>query len=477
MSSNLNREDINAKIQKRQILLDAQGNEYSVNNKVQMDEICGKFEILKKFLLDENGQNATGEMPPSIKAMQRLELVDYEPASDSGHFRFYPKGTLVFDLIKDWADEIALNRLNALKIETPLIYNYDEPDIKQQVESFHERHYIVNSSDSEKEFILRFAGDFGLFRMMKDAKVNYRNLPLRIYEYSKSFRYEKSGELTGLKRLRAFSMPDIHSFTKDLKEGFKEYKEIYKSYFDLAKAMEIKFVVIFRAVEDFYYEHKAEIVELVEYGGMPVYIELLSEMKHYWAIKSEFQSIDCNNGFVQLSTVQLDVKDADIYGINYIDKEGAKKGCTICHSSIGSIERWMYAILEAALMKEKPELPYWLSPQQLRLLPINDDYVEDCEELANQLSGYHIRIDIDDSDERLGKKIRRAEQEWIPYVMVVGKNEIADNKFSIRKRSGEEVKGLSIEDIGILLKSAQNEMPFRRFNMARRMSRQPTFRG
>lgn len=207
MSSNLNREEINAKIQKRQILLDAQGNEYSVDNKTQMDEICGKFEILKKFLLDENGQNAVGEMPPSIKAMQRLELVDYEPASDSGHFRFYPKGTLVFDLIKDWADEIALNRLNALKIETPLIYNYDEPDIKQQVESFHERHYIVNSSDSEKEFILRFAGDFGLFRMMKDAKVSYKNLPLRIYEYSKSFRYEKSGELTGLKRLRAFSMP------------------------------------------------------------------------------------------------------------------------------------------------------------------------------------------------------------------------------------------------------------------------------
>jgi threonyl-tRNA synthetase len=472
----LNREEINARIAKRQILLAADGSEYSVDNKAQREEVCGKHEVLKKYVEEETGLHAPGEMPPSIKAMQRLELVDYEPASDSGHFRFYPKGSLIFDLVKDWADEIALNRLNAMKIETPLLYSYEEPDIRQQVESFHERHYVVNSSDREKEFILRFAGDFGLFRMMRDAGISYRQLPLRMYEYSKSFRYEKSGELTGLKRLRAFSMPDIHSFTKDLDEGFREYKEIYRKYFDLARAMEIKFVVAFRAEEDFYYRHKAEILELVEYSGMPVFIELLSEMKHYWAIKCEFQAVDCNDSFTQLSTVQLDVKDAEIYGIRYVDRDGDKKGCTICHSSIGSIERWIYAILEAALMKEKPELPYWLSPVQLRLIPVSEEFNDSCEVLACKLVHSSIRVDIDDSGERLGKKIRNAEQEWIPFTMVVGWKELEKNLYPLRKRNGEESSNLSIEDISAILDGLQREMPFRSFNMNIFRSRQPVFK-
>lgn len=476
-NNGLNREEINARIAKRRILLAADGSEYSVDIREQRDEICGKHESLRKYVEEELGQHVAGEMPPSIREMQRLELVDYEPASDSGHFRFYPKGSLVFDLIKDWGDEIALNRLNAMKIETPILYSYEEPDIRQQVESFHERHYVVNSSDREKEFILRFAGDFGLFRMMRDASVSYRQLPIRMYEYSKSFRYEKSGELAGLKRLRAFSMPDIHSFTKDVGEAFQEYKEIFRKYHDLARAMEVGFVVAFRAEESFYYRHKAEIVELVEYSGMPVFIELLSEMKHYWAIKCEFQAVDCNDSFTQLSTVQLDVKDADIYGIRFVDRDGEKKGCTICHSSIGSIERWLYAILETALQKDKPELPYWLSPVQLRLLPVNEEFNDICEALACKLMHSNIRVDVDDSGERLGRKIRNAEQEWVPFVLVIGKNEVEKNEYSLRKRNGEEAKGLSLEDVMERLDGLQGEMPFRKLNMSLYRSKQPGFRG
>lgn len=320
----INREMINSKIEKRQIILDVDGKEYDVDS-IEAKNIIKKYDVLNKFLMDEKGLRKSEDMPKSISSMQRLELVDYESASDSGHFRFYPKGNLIFDLIKDWADEIALNRLDSLKIETPLIYDYNEPDIKEQVKSFHERHYVVNAPGKDREFILRFAGDFGLFRMLKDAKLSYKNLPFRVYEYSKSFRYEKSGELAGLKRLRAFSMPDIHSLARDIEEGFHEYKELYKNYYDLAKAMDINFVIVFRAVEDFYYKHKEEIQEIVSYGEVPVFIELLSDMKHYWAIKSEFQAIDCNNGFLQLSTVQLDVKDADIYGIRYVNFEGIKR--------------------------------------------------------------------------------------------------------------------------------------------------------
>ncbi|WP_432666545.1 aminoacyl--tRNA ligase-related protein [Wukongibacter baidiensis] len=472
----MNREMINSKIAKRQIILDVNGKEYDVD-KIEAKNVLKKYDVLNKFLMDEKGLKRSEEMPKSISAMQRLELVDYESASDSGHFRFYPKGNLIFDLIKDWADEIALNRLDSLKIETPLIYDYNEPDIKEQVKSFHERHYVVNAPGKDREFILRFAGDFGLFRMLKDAKLSYKNLPFRVYEYSKSFRYEKSGELAGLKRLRAFSMPDIHSLAKDIEEGFHEYKELYKNYYDLAKAMDINFVVVFRAVEDFYYKHKEEIQELVSYGGVPVFIELLSDMKHYWAIKSEFQTIDCNDGFLQLSTVQLDVKDADIYGIRYVNSEGIKKGCIICHSSIGSIERWMYAILEASLMKEKPELPYWLSPVQVRLLPINDKFQEHAENIASKLKSHNVRVEIDDRDERLGRKIRDAQKSWVPFVMVIGENEVQNDMYSLKARSGEEMKNINLRSIIKSLMKEQNGMPFRKINLNMKLSRQPVFRG
>lgn len=472
----LNREQINAKISKRCIIVNKKGDEYPVDDHNQINIAAKNYPLLNKFILDEHGLNSNNSSPKSIQVMQKLELVDYEAASDSGHFRFYPKGNLIFDLIKSWAEEIAQNKLNALKIETPLIYDYNEPDIKEQVQSFHENHYIVNAPGKEKEFILRFAGDFGLFRMLKEASLSYKALPLRIYEFSKSFRYEKSGSLVGLKRLRGFSMPDIHSFTEDISQGFSEYKELYKNFYDLAKSMDVKFVPVFRAVESFYYKNKAEILELINYGDSPVYIELLSEMKHYWAIKSEFQVIDFNNSFMQLSTVQLDIKDAKIYGINYLDKLGEEKGCTICHSSIGSIERWMYAVLENSLMKEKPMLPYWLSPIQLRIIPVSDEYLDESLKLAKNLYENNIRIDIDDRDERVGRKIRISEQNWIPYVLVIGENERSNKIYSLRCRDGNETIALKFDDLISHLKTKQNNMPYIKLNLNKLLSKQPIFR-
>lgn len=473
----MDREAINASISRRYIILDKSGREYEISDPGQCSEITDRYPILGKFVNHENGQAASCEQPKSIKAMQRLELADYEPASDSGHFRFYPKGALIFELIKDWADEIAMNRLKAVKIETPLLYSYDEPDIRQQVESFHERHYMAGSSAGDKDFILRFAADFGLFRMMKDAVISYRNLPLRVYEFSKSFRYEKSGELAGLRRLRGFSMPDIHSFTAGIEEGFNEYKEIFKNYNDLAEAMGIRFVTAFRVVESFYGLHKQELVELAAYSGMPVYIELLSDMKHYWAVKSELQAMDCGGGFVQLSTVQLDVKDADIYGIRYVDSSGGKKGCTICHSSIGSVERWIYSILETALMRDKPELPYWLSPAQVRLVPVSDEYNGYCGELLRKLQAGRVRVEVDDTGERVGKKVRNAAKDWVPYVIAIGSKEVETGKLGMKKRDGSEMDGISIEEVIKRLKAEQGDMPFRTFNLNPFISRRPVFRG
>lgn len=473
-----NREEIVKDIKSRHLILMPDGKEIELNLS-KSDEVkkilheIGDAE-LKAYVLSEEVKGQPKQEPPSIKAMQKLELVDYEFASDSGNFRFYPKGNLFFELLKDWADEIALNRLGSMQIDSPIIYNWADKEIQEQAGSFHERHYVVKvPDDKNKEFILRFAGDFGLFKIMKKAQYSYKMLPLRIYEFSKSFRYEKSGELSGLKRLRAFHMPDIHCFCKDLPQGWEEYQHLYRNYADLADGVGVKYAIGFRIVEEFYKEHKERILELLQYSKRPAFIEVMSKMKHYWAVKHEFQGIDSVGGNLQLSTVQLDVKDAKIYGINYADSDGSKKGCIICHSSIGSIERWMYSILEEGMKREKPMLPLWLSPSQLRLIPVSPQHLEFCKSLKFN----NVRVDIDDSNDSLGKKIAKAGKEWIPYVAIIGDKEVESNKLMVNVREDGSKFELSVEELEKEIHEKCKGLPFRRIPVPKLLSQRPVFFG
>jgi len=404
--------------------------------------------------------------------MQRLELIDYEEATDSGHFKLYPKGDLIFELLADWATYVATEKIGAIKIDTPIMYDWSLPDIRGQTASFHERHYTLETEDG-KEFVLRFAGDFGLFRTMKNATVSYKQLPLRVYEFSKSFRYEQRGELSGLKRLRAFHMPDIHCFAKDLEEGWEEFQFIHRNYSDHADGTGVEWALGFRIVKEFYEENKDKIIEMLKYSKRPALIETLSGAKHYWVVKNELQAMDSVGGNCQLGTVQLDVDDAERYGITYFDENGESKGCIINHSSIGSIERWIYAILEEALKKEKPELPLWLAPTQVRFIPVGAEFVDDCVKLAKSLDA---RADVDDRDDSVSKKIRDAEREWINMIIVFGQKEKEGNKLPVRFRSGE-VKEMALDDIQRTIETELKHRPFRKLTLPMLLSKRIIFRG
>ena len=144
-----------------------------------------------------------------------------------------------------------------------------------------------------------------------------------------------------------------------------------------------------------------------------------------------------------LSTVQIDVENAERFEINYVDKDGKKKLPYILHASLsGSIDRNLYALLEEAAAKsrrgEKPSLPFWLCPTQIRLLPLSSEYVDKCSQLAKELTEIGFRADIDDREEGLGKKIREGEKEWVPLILVIGEKEVEAEKYPIRVRNGED---------------------------------------
>jgi len=393
---------------------------------------------LLQLIRNEAGVKVEREAPAHIRLMKKLELVDYEPASDIGHFRFYPKGTVIKDSLEELAYDIAVRDLKASKIETPYLYRMDEPDISEQASKFREKDYRLMVE--KKEFTLRFAGDFGLFRMMKGATMSYRQLPVRVYELSPSFRLEQSGECVGLKRLRSFTMPDLHCFCRSLEQGTAEYSTLFEKYTKLTNSMEIEYAVAFRVVKDFYDQHRDWFVSLLRTCNKPALIELLPEMKHYWVVKHEYQAIDSAGGNMQLVTVQLDVEDAARYGIFYTDEDGQKKGCIILHSSLGSIERWMGSILEQAAKDQQrgkvPRLPVWLSPIQARILPVNSSFVDLALSIARRAAEQGIRVDVDDREESVSKKVRDAEVEWIPFIVVVGEKEAASGKIAVRVRGG-----------------------------------------
>ncbi|MCD6503701.1 MAG: threonine--tRNA ligase [Thermoplasmata archaeon] len=467
------REEVVAEITSEYYIIHPNGIVEKIEDLEKMDLSAINDHALRSYIESEELGKVKKGTPPSVDAMRRLELVDYEPASDPGNMRIYPKGAILFNVLVSWAKKIALEDLKAMEIITPLIYDWNEPDIREQAESFHERHYIVKTPDEKKKLVLRFAADFGLFKMMKDATLSYKNLPIRIFEFARSFRYEKSGEISGLKRVRSFHMPDLHSFCADVEQGWEEFATLFSHYKRLTDATGIEYAIVFRAAKEWWNRLKDKVIELVKESGKPAFIEVLSKMKHYWAIKSEFQAIDSMGGNVQLATVQLDVIDAARYGIYYTDANGQRKGCIIVHSSIGSIERWIYAVLEEALKKEKPEIPFWLSPIQVRFIPVNDSYVKDCIRLASSL---RARADVDDRDISVARKIRDAEREWVNMIIVYGEKEKLTGVLPVRFRDGH-IEHMSFEDLKKRVEELMGEYPFVPLYLPMRISLRPKFVG
>jgi len=440
-------------------------------------DVLNRYPLLKQFIVSEEVGGKPKEAPPHITLMSKLGLVDYEPASDIGHFRFYPKGALIKDLLEAYANDIAVRRLGALKVETPLLYRLSRPDIAEQASRFLEKDYRLRVGG--EELTLRFAGDFGLFSMLKDALISYRQLPLRVYELSKSFRLEQSGECVGLKRLRSFTMPDVHCFCADLEQGMQEYVELFKVYTEVVESMGIDYVLAFRVVKEFYEGNKRWLVNLVKTAGKPALIEVLPERKHYWIVKHEYQFVDSVGGNAQLCTVQLDVEDSERYGIYYVDVKGEKRGCIIVHSSMGSIERWIYALLEQAakIMKagKTPELPLWIAPIQVRVIPVSTENLESAVKIANTLQNAEIRVDVDDRDLTLPRKVRDAEVEWIPYIVVVGKEEESTGRLSVRVR---RLRMVEVMDVNALIDTVRKQVagkPFIPSYTPIMLSKRPTF--
>ncbi|MFX1449447.1 MAG: threonine--tRNA ligase [Promethearchaeota archaeon] len=415
------------------------------------------YEDLQKFMNYEvSGSREVTVEPPHIKLMKKLELVDYETRADPGHMRWYPKGELIRNILIEYLSE-KMQNIGAMQVETPVMFTTKHPIIQEHLKKWAERQYLVKSGD--KTLFLRFASDFGLFFMLSDLNISYRNLPMRMYELTKySFRHEQTGEVVGLRRLRAFTMPDLHTLCKDVDQAIEEFERQYQICINFMDAIEADYEVGFRVVKEFWDENKDWILSLIKKVNKPALIELYPKRDAYWIMKFEFNFVDFTEKAAALPTIQIDVDMARQYGIQYTNESGDRVHPTILHCSpSGALERVVYAILEkAAKIIEKedvPMFPLWLTPTQVRVIPVKDDFLDFSQKLVETLEHNQIRVDLDDRSDTIGKKIRNAGQEWIPYIIVIGEKEIKSNKLAIRVRKDRgKVSELTINEFIELIK-------------------------
>lgn len=386
------------------------------------------------FAYEHAGSREAAEPPAHVRLMREHQLADYEPASDPGNLRWYPKGSLIKRLLERHVSDL-MAQSGALQVETPVMYDLAHPELSAYLDRFPARQYVVRSDD--REHFLRFAACFGQYMIARDAQLSHRHLPLRLYELAHyAFRREQSGELAGMRRLRAFTMPDMHTVVASMESAKTEFADQVRLSLRYLADVGVSCAPALRIVRSFHEANQGFVEALASLVGRPILVEVWDERFFYFVAKFELNFLDAQRKAACLSTVQIDVENAERFGIDYVDGEGGRRAGLLLHTSIsGAIDRNVYALLETQAMRtargERPALPTWLAPTQVRLVCVSDEFVADALSAAQRLG---VRCDVDDRDLSVSRKVRDAERGWVPYVVILGERERGSGRLSVRPR-------------------------------------------
>lgn len=420
------------------------------------------------------------EVPPHVKLMKRLAIADYEPSSDAGNMRYYPKGRLMKSLIETYVTKM-IHEYGGIEVETPVMYDSNHPSIHSYFNRFPARQYNIQSDN--KHLFLRFAACFGQFLMAKDFQISYKQLPLKLYELTRySFRREKSGELAGLRRLRAFSMPDCHAFCRDIDQAKEEFVKRFDLSLKVIEGLGLSAIddvdMVIRFTSDFYEQNKEFIKAFAARMKKPVLVEMWKERFFYFIVKWEFNFVDSLGKAAALSTDQIDVENGQRYKIEFVDSDGQKKYPIILHNSpSGAVERVIFALLEKTDkdldVGKVPALPLWLSHTQVRIIPVSSKHLAFSEKILDQLNNNNIRADIDDRELSVAKKIREAESEWIHFIIVIGDKEVDGKELVVRERLAKSQYNTSLLNLMEKIKLEIFDKPYLPLNLPSYLSKRP----
>ena len=401
------------------------------------------------------------------KIGKEMELFTFSKKVGQGLPLWLPKGAQLREKLENFLKK-AQTRAGYLPVITPHIGNKDLYVCSGHYEKYGEDSFqpIKTPQDGE-EFFLKPMNCPHHCEIYKSKKYSYKDLPVRFAEFGTVYRYEQSGELHGLTRVRGFTQDDAHLFVRpdQVKEEFISVINLVLYVFKALSFENFKVQISLRDKEnkDKYIGtnenwEKAEtaIIEAVNEKGLEAVIEYGEAA--FYGPKLDFMVKDALGREWQLGTIQVDYTLPERFELEYTGKDNKKHRPVMIHRApFGSMERFVAVLIEHC----GGNFPLWLAPEQYIILPISEKYHDYAKKLSQLLKNYDICGPIDERAETTGRKIRDAEVSKIPFIIIVGEREEKENKISVRRHGGEDLGSLLAEEfIKLVRKEIDNLITF-----------------
>jgi threonyl-tRNA synthetase len=367
-----------------------------------------------------------------------------------------PKGTLLRSTLEDYLKQEQIRR-GYLPVVTPHIGRVDLFKASGHWQKYRDDLFPMMAEDDdarqdEDGFVLKAMNCPFHVQIYKSELRSYRNLPLRLAEFGTVYRYEQSGELGGLTRVRGFTQDDAHLFVtpEQLDDEFLKVVDLIQSVFHALKLTNFKARLSFRDPESDKYiggdeaweKSQNAIQRAVETLGLPHFMGIGEAA--FYGPKLDFMVQDALEREWQLGTVQVDYNLPERFDLEYVAEDGSRQRPVMIHRApFGSLERLVGILIE----EYAGDFPLWLAPVQIRLLPVTESHLPFARQVAADMQARNIRAEVDESGERLGKMIRNAEKAKIPVMSVVGDKEVEAQALSIRTRASGELGQIPMAEV------------------------------
>lgn len=384
------------------------------------------------------------------KLGKELDLFTFSDLVGSGLPLYTPKGAFMRLSLNKYVEDLQCKD-NYMQVWTPQIAKAELFKTSGHYAKYKDDMFKVISNYSEEEMYLKPMNCPQHTQIYASQMRSYRDLPIRMTDFAMLYRDERPGELSGLARVRSFSQDDCHIFCmesqidEEIDKALSMIKEVMKTF-------EFKYRYRLSTRDPKHpekYLGDPKIWDKVEKWAETImkrnsieYYDGPGEAAFY-APKMDLMATDALGREWQLSTVQIDYVQPERFGLYYVNENGEKDTPVMIHRAIiGSPERFLMILLEHF----NGAMPVWLSPVQVKMLPITDRNIEYVEAVAQELREQGIRVEIDETSETLGNKIRKAQEDKVPYMLIVGDKEQEAGKIALRLRTGENIGQMDIED-------------------------------
>ncbi|MEZ2227161.1 threonine--tRNA ligase [Microcoleus sp.] len=398
------------------------------------------------------------------KLGKELGLFIFADAVGPGLPLWTPKGTVLRSILEDYLKQEQIKR-GYLQVVTPHIARVDLFKISGHWQKYKEDMFPLMAEDeeaaaNEQGFVMKPMNCPFHIQIYKSELRSYRELPMRLAEFGTVYRYEQSGELGGLTRVRGFTVDDSHLFVtpEQLDAEFLNVVDLILSVFKSLQLKNFKARLSFRdpnnldkyiGSDEAWEKAQGAIRRAVETLGMN-YFEGIGEAAFYGP-KLDFIFQDVLDREWQLGTVQVDYNLPERFDLEYVAEDGTRKRPVMIHRApFGSLERLIGILIE----QYAGDFPLWLAPIQVRLLPVSAEFLPFAKEVAAKMKALGMRAEADESSERLGKLIRNAEKDKIPVMGVVGAKEVEANSLNIRTRASGELGAILVDEVIVRLQGA-----------------------